>query len=69
MAPKRTTATRTRVSECYNFMEEDPDVYSDLEEPWKHEGYEEFATDKNTKGPGGAVRTVVKRWKRRLLRW
>ena len=52
MAPKKTIATRTRVSEYYNFMEEDPDVYSDLEEPWKHEGHEEFPTDKNTKGPG-----------------
>ena len=59
---------RTRVSECYNFMEEDPDVYSDLEEPWKHEGYEEFATDKNTKGPGGAVRTVVKEVEKEVVK-
>ena len=68
MAPKKTIATKTRVSEYYNFMEEDPDVYSDLEEPWKHEGHEEFPTDKNTKGPGGAVRTVVKEVEKEVVK-
>ena len=60
MAPKQPIATTTRVSEIYNFMEEDPGVYSDLEEPWKVEGYQEFEIPKNVKGLSEPVRTVVR---------
>ena len=60
MAPKQPIATTTRVSEVYNFMEEDPGVYSDLEEPWKFEAHQEFETPKNVKGQGESIRTVVK---------
>ena len=41
-------------------MEEDPGVYSDLEEPWKFEGHQEFSTPKNVKGQSESIRTVVK---------
>ena len=61
MAPKQPIGTKTRVSEVYSFQEEDPGVYSDLEEPWKHEGYQEFEeSPKNIRDIGTNIRTVVK---------